>query len=225
MSALTRARLASALKAARIVRIHEGLVRLWHEREAALSSWEQACRRLPVPEEPIARLAAIIGRINTYQWHEEDRARDTDASDETIAAVKRSIDCSNQRRVDAIEELDAWLESAIRAVGVVPGASAPLNSETPGSLVDRLSILVLKLYHMAQQAKRPDITAQQRARFASKLRALGEQKRDLTRCLDELMAAVLAGRRRFKTYRQFKMYNDPETNPYIKAGARPAEAR
>jgi hypothetical protein len=44
---------------------------------------------------------------------------------------------------------------------------------------------------------------------------LNEQRADLAECLDALWKEVIAGTRRFKLYRQMKMYNDPELNPAI----------
>ena len=38
---------------------------------------------------------------------------------------------------------------------------------------------------------------------------------DLAHSLQELLEDILAGRKKHKTYRQFKMYNDPTLNPYL----------
>ena len=38
--------------------------------------------------------------------------------------------------------------------------------------------------------------------------------------MDTLWSEVLAGKRRFKLYRQMKMYNDPALNPYLYGRAR-----
>jgi hypothetical protein len=48
-----------------------------------------------------------------------------------------------------------------------------------------------------------------------RIEILKEQRGDLAHCLDALWADVLGGKRRFKHYRQLKMYNDPELNPAI----------
>ena len=42
---------------------------------------------------------------------------------------------------------------------------------------------------------------------------LEEQRADLAGCLDALWADIHTGTRRFKLYRQIKMYNDPDLNP------------
>ena len=41
------------------------------------------------------------------------------------------------------------------------------------------------------------------------------QHDDLSQSLLELVADIGAGRKRHKTYRQMKMYNDPNLNPYL----------
>jgi len=97
-------------------------------------------------------------RCNALLWDEEDLARRTRVSDAEIAANKRAIDRLNQQRHDATEQLDEWLLSALGLVDAQsartdepvakPPAGARLNSETAGSMVDRLSILALKLRAM-----------------------------------------------------------------------------
>jgi len=199
----------------KVRRLHDRMIRDWHSKERRIVSWEDACARLPLPKDRLFALCSAICRINTFQWHEEDKARDTEATDRIIAAIKRSIDKSNQRRVNAIEELDLFLESMLHSRGRSSPPSAPLNSETPGSLVDRLSIVLLKLYHMTEQRSLAK-AAEKRRKLSEKVRVLKEQAADLGGCLDDLTGDVLKGSRRFKTYFQFKMYNDPDTNPYMK---------
>jgi hypothetical protein len=83
-------------------------------------------------------------------------------------------------------------------------------AETVGSLVDKLSIVELKIYHMREQVQRQDAAEAHQARCADRLAVLRCQRDDLTTELSGLWESVTAGKYRPKVYRQFKMYNDPQ---------------
>jgi hypothetical protein len=157
-------------------------------------------------------------RHNRLLWDEEDRARRRDVADDEIAAGKRAIDGYNQRRNDAIEQIDEALLG--RLAGVVPEAHAWHNSETAGSMIDRLSILALKIFHMSHEATRADASEAHRATCSERLARLTLQRADLARCLDTLLREAAAGRAFWRVYRQFKMYNDATLNPYLYGGKR-----
>ena len=82
-------------------------------------------------------------------------------------------------------------------------------AETAGSLVDKITITELKIYHMQEQAERPDAAADFRERCLGRLDVLRLQRDDLVEELTTLLADIAAGRVVPKVYRQFKMYNDP----------------
>jgi hypothetical protein len=159
-------------------------------------------------------------RANFDLWHIEDEARAPGASDSEIARVKRQIDRTNQLRSDLVEKLDSTIQDWLRARGL-PNPNAPLNSEPPGMMIDRLSILALKIYHTREEAERQNAPPGHAELNRARLAILGEQRADLERCLDALWQETLGGKRRFKLYRQLKMYNDPTLNPaiYGKTGA------
>ncbi|HEY4758973.1 MAG TPA: DUF4254 domain-containing protein [Thermoguttaceae bacterium] len=160
---------------------------------------------------------------NFKLWHQEDIARSPDVSDSDLARVKRSIDKLNQQRNDLIEELDNWLIQELNNRGLKPLKDAVLNTETPGSVIDRLSILALRIYHMEEQAFRTDATEEHIGKAKTRLEILYEQHRDLCHSLQELLDDIFAGRKHMKVYRQLKMYNDPTMNPYLyNAAKRPA---
>ncbi len=83
-------------------------------------------------------------------------------------------------------------------------------AETVGWLVDKLSIIELKIYHMREQAERPDIAADFRARCMDRLGVMRLQRDDLAAELTTLLAGIASGRVVPTVYRQFKMYNDPQ---------------
>lgn len=153
--------------------------------------------------------------FNYRLWHQEDIARSPDVSDAEIADVKRSIDKLNQSRNDWIEKLDDQISQMLVAAVVQPAAEARLNTETPGSAIDRLSIMALRIYHYEEQLQRAGIDAEQRQRVSQRLDLCRVQQRDLAQSLHELLDEIFAGRKLHKTYRQMKMYNDPTLNPYL----------
>jgi hypothetical protein len=150
-------------------------------------------------------------RANFDLWHHEDAARDLLASDREITEHKHAIDTLNQRRNDLTEQIDSLL---LERIG--PQAeSVPLHSETAGMMIDRLSILALKRFHTMEETHRAGAQPGHHQRNRERLQVLDRQRADLAECLDQLSSDVLAGRRRFKLYRQLKMYNDPELNPIL----------
>ncbi len=165
----------------------------------------------PSPPNPLVALVLAQHRANFDLWHQEDAARSPAAADSTIAAVKHAIDRINQQRNDLVERID----QALIAEAGSQNETAPLHSETPGLIVDRLSILALKIYHTAEETHRDSASAAHRQRNLERLAILELQRADLATCLDELWVEILAGRRRFRLYRQMKMYNDPELNPVL----------
>ena len=152
-------------------------------------------------------------RCNCLLWDEEDLARRRNVPDSEIAGNKRAIDGYNQQRNDAIERIDERLLDVFS--GVKTRSDSRLNSETPGAMIDRLSILSLKIHHMRLQTQRADVDGAHIENCRSKLLRLNEQRTDLASCLDRLLAECARGEARFKVYRQFKMYNDAALNPAI----------
>ena len=159
-------------------------------------------------------------RYNCLLWDEEDLARRQNVPDSAIAANKRAIDGYNQKRNDAIERIDEALLTRLAAVA--PRQGARLNSETAGSMIDRLSIVSLKIFHMRKQTLRTDVDQGHIDTCKQKLARLTEQRGDLQDCLDRLLDETGRGEAYFKVYRQFKMYNDPNLNPCLYQGKGPA---
>jgi hypothetical protein len=191
-----------------IAQLHDRANRLWHD-----DPFNTMTVGHPFYETVLAQ-----HRANFDLWHVEDRARDPRATDHDIAEVKRSIDRYNQTRNDLAEQCDTVLlnqaTAALRPEGR-PSSMAPLNSESGGLMIDRLSILALKIFHTREEIDRPNAPPGHQDRNRERLARLTEQRDDLVACLDQLWAEVLQGTRRFKIYRQLKMYNDPTLNPAI----------
>ncbi len=198
-------------------------VTAFHDRLLVTPGWPQA--EPAPPDGGLWRWIQTNHRNNCQLWAEEDLARRTTVADAEIAANKRAIDRFNQARNDATERVDELL---LLALGVVDeaaarsdaplaqvAAGARLNSETAGSMVDRLSILSLKLQAMGEQTRRQDVDEAHRDASRLKWQRLAQQRADLAGCLDALLTETAAGKAYFKVYRQFKMYNDPAFNPEL----------
>ncbi|MDE6854629.1 MAG: DUF4254 domain-containing protein [Muribaculaceae bacterium] len=172
-----------------------------------------ASSRQPYAEGTIENVLYAKNRIDAVQWHLEDIIRDPDIDPVAALALKRRIDKSNQDRTDMVEELDSYFRNLYAGVKVLDDAT--INTESPAWALDRLSILALKIFHMAAEVNRTDASDDHRARCGAKLAVLEEQRTDLVSAIDSLLDDIAAGRKYMKVYRQMKMYNDADTNPVL----------
>ena len=212
--------------------VNAATVKAFHDACLAWSGWPKTM--LDFAEADVWRWVATNHRNNCLLWDEEDLARRTRASDAEITANKRAIDGFNQARNDATERVDEFLLMSLGLIDPATagtdqpvarvGADARLNSDTAGSMMDRMSIMALKIKAMTAQTVRSDVDEAHRASSKLKLARLNEQRDDLGACLDQLLADSKSGRAYFKVYRQFKMYNDPRFNPVLVAEAAQAAA-
>lgn len=168
----------------------------------------------PYPSASIEHLLYRKNWIDTVQWHYEDIIRDPKINPVTALDLKRKIDASNQDRTDTVEYIDSYFLHLHKDVKPLPDAS--INTESPAWAIDRLSILALKIYHMQEEANRPDASPKHRAKCQEKLNILLEQKKDLSEALDQLLRDIELGKKYMKVYKQMKMYNDEELNPILR---------
>ena len=196
---------------AKIADMQNKWTKQWHKEEPIDDSsyWKEETS--PKPEyETLEGYARANHMMNYMLWHTEDVARRTDVPDAVIADAKRRIDRYNQWRNDFAEKIDETMVMVLAPA--LPGADkAPLNSESLGMIIDRLSILALKMYHMEEAAKKPA----NRKKCMEKLKVLQAQRWDLLESTKFLLVDYLNGARRPKSYYQFKMYNDPKLNPQL----------
>jgi hypothetical protein len=178
-----------------------------------VARWHQ----MPVDNAYDGMLSTICQQhsFNYLLWHEEDIARSRDVSDAEIARVKRSIDGYNQNRNDWIEKVDDEITALVKSSAVNVTENASMNTETPGCTIDRLSILALRIYHLREQLERDDVEQSHLDSVNHKIAVCLLQQNDLKTSLQQLLTDIFAGRKKHRTYRQFKMYNDPTLNPFL----------
>lgn len=193
--------------------LHTSTVARWH-REEIDHPYGDPIQAVETAGDPLA-IICQQHQFNYLLWHEEDIARSPDVSDTQIAQVKRNIDKYNQARNDWIEKVDDWITTDLQRKNLQASAQAKLNTETPGSAIDRLSIMSLRIYHLEEQLERTDIDQAHVDKVSHRLAVCRLQFADLSNSLRELLADIYSGNKRHKTYRQMKMYNDPSLNPYL----------
>ena len=192
-------------KAKYILSIFETSVADWHIEEKESKN--------PHPIDSMEFILYSKNQIDTIQWHVEDEIRRPDVADQNIVKFKREIDALNQRRTDLVEKLDDYFYSVYK--DKERKVNSKMNSETPACLIDRMSILELKIYHMREQTSRVDIDVEHIETCKNKLAILMDQKSDMIVCLDDLFADLESGLKFMKVYRQMKMYNDKNLNPSL----------
>jgi len=186
-----------------VLALHEATVAQWHQTPVHNS------------HEGFMSIVCQQHAFNFDLWHEEDIARSRDVTDAQIAQVKRNIDGLNQNRNDWIEKIDDSISDFLEAELVDVSDTAPINTETPGSVIDRLSIIAIRIFHLEEQMERSDVSEAHIESVSQKIAICKLQRDELANALDELMESFVAGEKRHRTYRQFKMYNDPALNPYL----------
>lgn len=152
--------------------------------------------------------------IDTVQWAYEDIIRDPNIDPVAALKLKRKIDASNQDRTDTVEFIDSYFLDIHKNVSAKP--TAKINSESPAWVIDRLSILALKIYHMQLETVREDASETHKQSCQTKLNTLLEQRTDLSTAIDDLLEDISNGDKYMKVYKQMKMYNDDELNPVLR---------
>lgn len=186
-----------------IITLHKHCITLWKSGE------------ITYQHKAFYRLVEENHAFNYQLWHTEDKSRRNDMGYEFVFRAKREIDTFNQLRNNRMEAMDEWLFQALQPE---KPQHCPVNSESPGMIIDRLSILSLKSYHMALQVNRQDASQEHKKTCACKLETINEQLEQLKLSLEQLLEEIQRKKRTFRIYHQFKMYNDPNLNPELYLG-------
>ena len=167
------------------------LIDAWHRRRPPLD-WEVVTNVLREVDDGWTGMVLDLCLVNCFQWHLEDECRVRYDDPQAVAGLKRAIDESNTRRVQRIDAIDARLADAL-GLEAKPGESVPVALVTPGNLLDRISILELKRYHVGSQEK-----------VAALLR---EELDDACSGFDRLVADLVSSRQTLKRYGTVKLYD------------------
>ncbi len=169
----------------------------------------------PFKAASIENLMYLKNWVDTVQWHYEDIIRDPNIDPVAGMELKRKIDKSNQHRTDLVEKIDDFYIDLFK--NATSNSKALINTESPAWVIDRLSILCLKIYHMQEQVDRKDSSQSHKIQCEQKLAILKEQEIDLTNSFNQLLEDYSTGKKKIKVYRQMKMYNDDDLNPILYA--------
>jgi hypothetical protein len=186
--------------ASNLINLHQKCIQLWN------------AQGIQYTQTGVYQLIEENHAFNYQLWNAEDRARREDMGPEFVYKAKREIDGFNQQRNNRMEAIDEWFFHTLQPAS---SKACPVHSETPGMIIDRLSILSLKSYHMALQTTRQEASGEHKELCANKLTVIKQQLEQLALCLEQLLEEVQEKQRTFRVYHQFKMYNDPSLNPQL----------
>lgn len=178
---------------------------------------QKLCTILWHSETPTITHCDLLGLVqanhmqNFLLWHEEDRARRDDLGFEHVYHAKRAIDKHNQERNNCMERIDEFICKLLPT----PPTYCPIHTETPGMIIDRLSIMTLKQYHIEEETLRTDAPPTHKTKCLHRLSVITQQLNDLQHSLQNLIDQAFTGQRTFRVYYQLKMYNDPSLNPEL----------
>ena len=167
----------------------------------------------PYSDKSLSNLLYKKNWIDTVQWHLEDIIRDPSIDSKKGMEIKREIDLSNQKRTDLVEYIDDYFLDVFKKIKIKKNANH--NTETLAWALDRLSILVLKIYHMNEEVERDEASIEHKNKCRNKLEILNLQKEDLSNAIDQLIFDIQKGIKYIKVYKQMKMYNDISLNPIL----------
>ena len=183
-----------------ITDLHQTAIHRWHDGPVQIQN------------KGLLQLIEENHAFNFQLWQAEDRARREDKGHSFVYEAKRAIDHFNQQRNNRMEAIDEYLANIIT---LSVAETCPVHSETPGMIIDRLSILSLKSYHMTAQTTRAGAEESHHQLCKQKLHILHAQHSQLSLCLRQLLKDFVLQTRTFRRYHQLKMYNDPSLTPEL----------
>jgi|SRR3989344_2334984 len=167
---------------------------------------------IPEHKEKLNHLIWLNIKTNQELWNLEDLVRMAELGLDHVATTKQEIDKNNQIRNDLIREIDIEIADQI---GVSHGFQEQFYSESPGMIVDRLAILLIKLSvirDLLSVVKEKDLQEE----YAEKESIILKQIDRIVNFLDSYFAKLACKEVFFEIQQPVKIYNDPRLRKYIK---------
>ncbi len=167
---------------------------------------------IPTYEDRIYQLVFLCMKINKEQWDLEDLARMVERGSDYIVSIKKDIDKSNQDRNNLVREIDTEIVSLLK---VSPSTDDRFYSESPGMIIDRLTILFIRLSairELLSVIEESDIKKE----YSEKEAIVLGQISQLGKFLDRYFVKLVNKEVFFEIQQPVKIYNDSRIRKYIK---------
>lgn len=164
-----------------------------------------------VYEDNDQKLIYRLIKTNKILWDLEDSARLSELGDSHVAKAKKDIDTCNQQRNDLIREIDALL---YHHFDVSRAGKESFYSESPGMIIDRLSIIFIKL-SIVQQLISLIEEVDLKSEYLEKEKILLSQIESIGNFLDLYIERLIKKEVFFEIQQAVKIYNDKRVKKYI----------
>lgn len=184
----------------------DALIELFEEKA---SEWyKNPPQKLELPKKDITYkdLVLALHLCNFVLWNKEELVRDSSTSYEMAANLKRAIDAINWHRNEIVGRIDGLAASVLNIVESTDWSNMYINSETLGQMIDRQSILVLKISFNKSMSIRKDLDISLRDKCSLRLRELELQLRYVAECYRRFVAHLDNGTGCMLPFKQHKMY-------------------
>lgn len=163
-------------------------------------------------DDEVQKLVYLVIKANKTLWDLEDSARLSELGDKHVAEAKKNIDIQNQLRNNLIREIDTVL---YRLLDISQGSKGDFYSESPGMIIDRLSIIFIKLsvvQKIISLVEEDDL----RLEYLEKEKILLGQIESIGNFLDFYIGRLLKKEVFFEIQQPVKIYNDVRVRRYVK---------
>ena len=149
-------------------------------------------------------------KTNKILWDLEDSARLAELGDKHVAETKKNIDATNQFRNNLISEIDMIL---YKTLDIIPDSPDKFYSESPGMIIDRMSIIFIKLsiiQKLILLINEDDL----RSEYVIKEKILLFQVENIGNFFDMYIKKLIKKEMFFEIQQPVKIYNDKRINKY-----------